>query len=185
MGEIINSTFISIDGVINHMEAWHFAYIDDESEQIALEQLRASEALLMGRHTYEAYASVWPQRGGVLADVINSMPKYVASATLDKAAWNNTTVIKADLVAEVTRLKRQGGDILMNGFGPVANTLIANGLLDVMHLWVHPHFAGIGGPGDLLLNEGNSTRLELIGSRTLKSGVVLLSYRVPAGAPGA
>ena len=131
MGEIINSTFISIDGVINHMEAWHFAYIDDESEQIALEQLRASEALLMGRHTYEAYASVWPQRGGVLADMINSMPKYVASATLDKAAWNNTTVIKADLVAEVTRLKRQGGDILMNGFGPVANTLIANGLLDV------------------------------------------------------
>lgn len=185
MGKIINSTFVSIDGVINHMEAWHFAYIDDESEQIALEQLQASEALLMGRHTYEAYASAWPQRDGVLADVINSMPKYVASTTLGEAGWNNTTVIKADLVAEVTELKRQGGDILMNGFGPVANTLIANGLLDVLHLWVHPHFAGVGGPGDLLLNEGNNTRLELIGSRTLKSGIVLLSYRVPAGAPGA
>ncbi|MBO0817827.1 MAG: dihydrofolate reductase family protein [Actinobacteria bacterium] len=185
MGKIINSTFVSIDGVINHMEAWHFAYIDDESEQIALEQLQASQALLMGRRTYEAYASAWPQRDGVLADVINSMPKYVASATLDKATWNNTTVIKDDLVAEVTKLKRQGGDILMNGFGPVANTLIANGLLDVLHLWVHPRFAGIGGPGDLLLNEGNNTRLELIGSRTLKSGIVLLSYRVPAGTSGA
>ncbi|MDR0345384.1 MAG: dihydrofolate reductase family protein, partial [Nocardiopsaceae bacterium] len=170
MGKIINSTFVSIDGVINHMEAWHFAYIDGESEQIALEQLQASDALLMGRHTYEAYAAAWPQRDGVLADLINSMPKYVASTTLDKAAWNNTTVIRTDLVAEVTRLKRQAGDILMNGFGPVANTLIASGLLDVLHLWVHPRFAGIGGPGDLLLNEGNNTRLELIGSRTLGSG---------------
>jgi dihydrofolate reductase len=179
MGKVINSTFVSIDGVMNHMEAWHFGYIDDESEQIALEQLQASDALLMGRHTYEAYASVWPQRDGAVADVINSMPKYVVSTTLDKAAWDNTTVIKADLVAEVAKLKRQAGDILMNGFGSVANTLIANGLLDVLHLWVHPRFAGVGGPGDLLLSEGNNTRLELIGTRTLGSGIVLLSYRVP------
>ncbi|MDR2987703.1 MAG: dihydrofolate reductase family protein [Nocardiopsaceae bacterium] len=184
MGEVINSTFVSIDGVINHMEAWHFAYIDEESEQIALEQFQASEALLMGRNTYEVYASAWPGRDGTLAGVINSMPKYVASTTLDQAAWNNTTVIK-DLVGEVTKLKLQGGDILMNGFGPVASTLIANGLLDVLHLWVHPHFAGIGGPGDLLLNEGNNARLELMGSRTLKSGIVLLSYRVAADAPEA
>jgi dihydrofolate reductase len=185
MGKIVNSTFVSIDGVINHMEVWHFSYIDDESGQIALEQLQASEALLMGRGTYEVYATSWPQRDGVLADIINSMPKYVASTTLDKADWNNTTVIKGDLVAEVANLKRQGGDILMHGFGPVANTLITNGLLDVLHLWVHPHFAGVGGPGDLLLNEGNDTRLDLIGTRTLKSGIVLLSYQVPATAPSA
>ena len=117
--------------------------------------------------------------------LINSIPKYVASTTLDNAAWNNTTVIKGDLVTEVARLKQQGGDILMHGFGPVANTLITNGLLDILHLWVHPHFAGVGGPGDLLLNEGNNTRLELIGTRILKSGIVLLSYQVPAGAQGA
>ena len=185
MGKIVNSTFVSIDGVINHMEVWHFAYIDDESEQIALEQMQASEALLMGRHTYDVYASAWPERDGVVAERINSMPKYVASTTLDKADWNNTTVIKGDLVAEAAKLKQQGGDILMHGFGPVANTLISNGLLDVVHLWVHPHFAGVGRPGDLLLNEGNNTRLELIGTRILKSGVVLLSYQVPATAPGA
>ena len=184
MGKVINSTFVSIDGVINHMEVWHFAYTDDETDQIALEQLQASEALLMGRHTYEVYAASWPQRDGVYADKINSVPKYVASTTLDKADWNNTTVIKSDLVAEVAKLKQQGGDILMHGFGPVANTLITNGLLDTLHLWVHPHFAGVGGPGDLLLNEGNNARLELVGTRVLKSGVVLLSYQVPADAPG-
>ncbi|HEY7488344.1 MAG TPA: dihydrofolate reductase family protein [Streptosporangiaceae bacterium] len=181
MGKVINSTFVSIDGVINHMEVWHFAYIGDQPDQIALDQIEASDALLMGRHTYEVYASAWPQRDGVYADKINSIPKYVASKTLDKADWNNTTVIKGDLVTEVARLKEQGADILMHGFGPVANTLITNGLLDELHLWVHPHFAGVGGPGDLLLNEGNSARLELTGTRILRSGIVLLSYEVPQG----
>jgi dihydrofolate reductase len=185
MGKIINSTFVSVDGVINHMEVWHFAYTGEETEQIALEQLQASEALLMGRKTYDVYASAWPNGDGAVADKLNSMPKYVASTTLDKADWNNTTVIKGDLVAEVAELKQQGGDILMHGFGPVAQTLITNGLLDVLHLWIHPHFAGVGGPGDILLSEGNDARLELIGTRILKSGIVLLSYQVPSTAPGA
>ncbi|MGP4023372.1 dihydrofolate reductase family protein [Actinomadura sp. 3N407] len=180
MGKIVNSTFVSVDGVINHMEVWHFAYVDDETEQIALEQLQASESLLMGRETYDAYASVWPERDGAVPDRINSMPKYVASTTLDEAGWNNTTVIKDDLVAEVAALRKRGGDVLMHGFGPVARALIANGLLDVLHLWVHPHFAGVGGPGDMLLSEGNDARLDLIGTRTLRSGVVMLSYRVPS-----
>jgi dihydrofolate reductase len=184
MGKVINSTFVSIDGVINHMEVWHFGYTDEESEQIALEQLRASESLLLGRHTYEVYASAWPERDGELADRLNAMPKYVASTTLDKADWNNTTVLSGDLATEVAELKRRGGDILMHGFGPVAQTLIAGGLLDVLHLWVHPHFAGVGGPGDMLLSEGNNARLELTGARTLQSGIVMLSYQVPADARG-
>jgi dihydrofolate reductase len=175
MGKIINSTFVSIDGVINHMEVWHFGYIDDELQQIALEHMQASEALLIGRNTYDAYASSWPNRDGVLAERINSMPKYVVSTTLDKADWNNTTVIKGDLVAEAAKLK-QGGDILIHGFGPIAHTLMTNGLLDVLHLWVHPHFAGVGGPGDMLLRAGSDTRLELLGTRILKSGIVMLSY---------
>jgi dihydrofolate reductase len=180
MGKIINSTFVSLDGVINHMDAWHFDYVDDESGEIALEQLQASEAMLMGRHTYDVYASAWPERDGALADRLNAMPKYVASTTLDKADWHNTTVIKANLVAEVAKLKEGSGDILMHGYGPVANTLILNGLLDVLHLWVHPHLAGVGGPDDLLLKQGTNNRLELTGARTLKSGVVLLSYQVPS-----
>jgi dihydrofolate reductase len=179
MGRIINSTFVSIDGVINHMEAWHFDYTDDEADQIASEQLLASDALLMGRHTYEAYAASWPQRDGVYPDKINSIRKYVVSTTLDQADWANTTVIKGDLVPEASKLRQQSGDILMHGFGPVAQTLITNGLLDVLHLWIHPHFAGVGTPSDMLFSEGNNTRLELIGTRTLNSGIVILSYQVP------
>jgi dihydrofolate reductase len=183
MGDIINSTFVSLDGVINHLEAWHFAYADDEAAQIAAEQLLATDALLMGRKTYEGYAAIWPGRDGAYADKINSMRKYVVSATLDQAGWANTTVIKGDLVAQVARLRQQDGDIMTHGFGPVARTLIRSGLLDVLHLWVHPHFAGVGGPGDTLLSEGNNARLELISPRTLNSGVVILSYQVPDDRP--
>jgi dihydrofolate reductase len=127
------------------------------------------------------YASTWPERDGAYADKINNMRKYVVSTTVDKPEWKNTTVINADLVAKAAELRQQDGDILMHGFGPVAHTLMTNGLLDVVHLWVHPHFAGVGGPGDMLLSPGNNTRLELIGTRVLKSGVVMLSYStVPA-----
>jgi dihydrofolate reductase len=183
MGQIINSTFISLDGVINHMEAWHFAYTDDEAAEIAAEQLLATDALLMGRKTYEGYAAIWPQREGAYPDKINTMQKYVVSATIDQPGWANTTVISGDLVEQVTGLKQRGGDIMMHGFGPVARTLVKNGLLDVLHLWVHPHFAGVGNISDMLFSEGLNTRLELISPRTLNSGVVILSYQVPDGRP--
>jgi dihydrofolate reductase len=183
MGRIVNSTFVSLDGVINHMEAWHFAYIDDESIQIATEQLFASDALLMGRHAYEVYADAWPGREGEYADRINSLRKYVASTTLKEATWANTTVIRSGLVEEVARLKQQeGGDILMHGFGPVARTLLAHDLLDELHLWVHPAFAGVGTTDDMLFSEGNNAKFELLGTRTLKSGIVLLSYRTVGAA---
>lgn len=121
MRRIINSTFISLDGVINHMEAWHFAYTDDEAGQIATEQLLASDGLLMGRKTYEIYAGAWQERDGEYADKINGMAKYVASTTLTQAEWANSTVLGGDLVEEVTELKQEpGNDVLMHGFGPVA-----------------------------------------------------------------
>ena len=183
MGKIINSTFVSIDGVINHMDAWHFDYGGDEQEQIALEQITASDAMLMGRKTYEVYASAWPEREGTYPAKINSIRKYVVSTTLDRADWNNTTVINGDLVAEVAKLKAQPGDILMHGFGPVAQALVAAGLLDVLHLWVHPQFAGVGTTADMLFSEGNNSRLELLGNRALKTGVVLLTYKVAGAGP--
>jgi dihydrofolate reductase len=174
---LVNSTFVSLDGVINHMDAWHFPYVDDESGQIALEQLLASDALLMGRKTYDVYANSWPNRSGEYAQKINSISKYVASTTLEKADWNNTTVLQDDLVEEVTRLKQQpGGDILMHGFGPVARTLLQHGLLDLLHLWVHPALAGVGTTDDMLFSEGTNARFRLLGTRTLHSGVVMLSY---------
>jgi dihydrofolate reductase len=175
--KIINSTFVSLDGVINHMDKWHFDFIDTESDAFALQQLQASHALLMGRHTYDIYAGVWPGRDGDYADRINALTKYVASATLQEPTWANTTVLDGDLVEAVTKLKETPAqNILMHGYGPVAKTLVRQGLLDELHLWVHPQLAGVGGPGDLLLSDGLNTRLTLLDVRRLASGVVILSY---------
>jgi dihydrofolate reductase len=178
MGKIVNSTFVSLDGVINHMERWHFDFVDDETNAIALQQLRDSGALLMGRHTYDVYAGAWPSRDGDYADRINAMPKYVVSNTLKTAGWANTTVLDGDWIEAVARLKQDPDlNILMHGYGPVAKTLVRHGLLDQLFLWVHPMLAGVGANDDLLLSEGLNQRLTLLDVQRLASGVVLLSYQ--------
>jgi dihydrofolate reductase len=183
MAKVINSTFISLDGVINHMDTWHFAFVDDESDAIALAQLRAaSGGLLMGRKTYDVYASVGPGRDDEYSAGINAARKYVASTTLKAPEWANTTVITGDIVDEVAKLKTGAGDLLMHGYGPVAKELARHGLLDEIHLWVHPMFAGVGGIDDTLLADGLNRRLELLGVRRLASGVVLISYDAAGGA---
>jgi len=178
MQPIINSTFVSLDGVINHMDRWHFEYADDESGAIALEQLNAADTLLMDRNTYETYAGVWPDRHDALSDRINTMPKLVASTTLTNPTWNNTTVLSGELVRAVRDLKQHNsGPILMHGFGPIAKTLRREDLLDEIHLWYSPAFAGLGGPDDVLLTPGLNHHLTHTATRTLGSGVVMLSYR--------
>jgi dihydrofolate reductase len=181
MRKIVNSTFVSLDGVINHMDRWHFDYIDDELEALALEQLRDSDALLLGRHTYDAYASAWPGRDGELADLINAIAKYMATTTMQTADWTNTTVISGDLVEAVTQLKDENGkNILMHGYGPIAKTLMRNGLVDELCLWVHPVLAGVGTTDDMIWGEGVHARLALQEVKTLASGVVTLTYRAAA-----
>ena len=180
MRDITSSTFVSLDGVVNHMDRWHFDFVDEESDAFALEQLKAADAMLMGRKTYEVYAGAWPGREGEYADLINAVRKYVASTTLTDPEWNNTTVLDGDLVEAVRELRDQdGGPILMHGYGPVAKTLLAADLLTELHLWVHPHLAGVGDSGDLLLQLGLNKRLELTGTRVFDSGVVVLSLRNP------
>jgi dihydrofolate reductase len=178
MRPIVNSTFVSLDGVINHMEAWHFGYIDDESDAIALEQVAAGGAILMGRNTYEVYAGAWRSMEGPVADLLNGMPKYVVSKTLTDPAWANTTVIADDPTGRIRAMRDEPGEpILMHGFGPLAKDLLRHGLLDELHLWVHPVLAGVGGPDDVLFTPGLQATLTHTGTRTLSSGVVLLSYR--------
>jgi dihydrofolate reductase len=177
MGKVVNSTFVSLDGVINHMDRWHFDFIDGESDSLALKQLLDSDALLMGRRTYDTYASAWPGRDGEYADQINAVPKYVASTTLRAPEWTNTSVLDGDLVAAVTALKDAGRNILMHGYGPVAKTLVRHGLLDELVLWVHPVMAGAGTYSDMLFSDGLNTRLTLLDAKTLASGVVILRYR--------
>ena len=180
MRDIISSTFVSLDGVVNHMDKWHFDYVDDESNALAMEQLRAADAMLMGRKTYEVYAGAWPGRGGEYAEAINAIPKYVASTTLADPAWHNTTVLDGDLLEAVRKLRAQdGSSILMHGYGPVAKALLQADLLTELHLWVHPHLAGVGAEGDLLIHQGLNKKLELTATRTLNSGVVVLTLRSP------
>lgn len=180
MGTISNSTFVSLDGVINHMDKWHFDYMDDESDALALEQIRAATAMIMGRQTYEVYSAVWPTRDGEYPDAINAIPKYVASTTLTDPTWNNTTVLTGDLVEAVRALRdRDNASILMHGYGPVAKTLLAADLLDELHLWVNPTLAGVGEPTDLILQQGLNKKLHLAGVRTFGSGVVVLSLTNP------
>jgi dihydrofolate reductase len=177
MRRIVNSTFVSLDGVINQMDQWHFDFIDDELEAFALAQYRASDALLLGRNTYDAYAGAWPGRDGDLADHINAMKKYVASTTMHTAEWANTTIIRDDLLETVTALKNADGkNILMNGYGPVAKTLMRNGLLDELCLWIHPVLAGVGTTDDMIWGDDVHTRLVLQDVQRLRSGVVVLTY---------
>jgi dihydrofolate reductase len=183
MRRIINSTNVSLDGLIDKMELWHFDYVNDELSALVAEDLFACDALLMGRATYDIFASAWPARtGDAVADKFNAMAKYVASSTLKDPEWNNTTVIVGDLVEEVAKLKQQPGqDIIMYGFGPVARTLLDNGLLDEIRIWVHPVLAGTGELSDMLFSEGSVSKLTLVGNKPLGSGVVVLSYQ-PVGA---
>jgi dihydrofolate reductase/uncharacterized protein YndB with AHSA1/START domain len=177
MRSIVNSTFVSLDSVINHMDRWHFDYVDAESTELALEQLASSDAMLMGRKTYEAYASVWPGRDDEIATIINEIPKYVVSGTLTDPAWHNTNVIAEKFLETIRDLKHETGrQILMHGYGPLAKALLGEGLLDELHLWVHPVFAGVGSGEDLLLHPGLNQALRLSDTRTLSSGVVVLSY---------
>jgi dihydrofolate reductase len=159
-------------------DRWHFDFVEAESDAIALQQLQDSQALLMGRHTYEVFAQAWPGRDGEYADKINAMAKYVASRTLHNPTWTNTTVLDGDLVEAVTKLKQDlDRNLLMYGYGPVAKSLLRHGLLDELILWVHPMLAGVGTTNDMIFSEGLNTRLSLIDVKRLGSGVVLLSYQ--------
>jgi dihydrofolate reductase len=179
MRKIINSTYISLDGVIEEPHMWPPTGPDDErSGTIQTELLLACDAVLMGRRTYEVFAPVWPTRSGdPYSDRINSMRKYVVSSTLRDPDWNNTTVISGDPIAEIRRLKAEPGkDIVQYGFGRLSHALVEHGLLDELRLWIHPLIVGTGGPDTLLYHDGPLTMFELRDTIPLKSGIVILSY---------
>ena len=177
MGKFVNSTFVSLDGVINHMDRWHFDYVSDQTNDLAIRQLREADAMLMGRGTYDVYASVWPERDGAYAELINAIPKHVVSTTLTDPQWNATSLVKTDLIEAAASLKESAGTILMHGFGPVAKTLAGAGLLDELHLWYHPVLAGVGGPEDVLLTPGLHAVFEHTATITFDNGVVVISLQ--------
>ncbi len=180
MRKIINSTYITLDGAVEDPHLWPSLGVEgaEESFDIQAELLNHCDAVLMGRRTYEGFVSVWPTRSGdVYSDRINAMEKFVVSSTLRNPTWNNTTVIARDLVAEVTRLKQQPGkDIVQYGIGQVSFMLLDHGLLDELRLWVHPLILGNKGPQVPHFRDCLPTQLNLVASRTLSKGIVLLRY---------
>jgi dihydrofolate reductase len=175
MRKIIESTLVSLDGIIGDPQVWANDYFDKEAQADALDQLLASDAMLMGRRTYEIFAKAWPALGSEYADRINSIRKYVFSSTLERADWNNSTIIRGDVVGEVRELKEQArSDLALWGHGLFGETLLKHGLLDEMRLSVFPCFVG---KGKLLFREGESARLRLIGATSLPNGVVVMRYQ--------
>jgi dihydrofolate reductase len=181
MRKIINSTYISLDGVIQDPQDWPSSSVaDDRGLVIQTELLLGSDAQLMGRRTYEGFAPVWSARSGdPYSDHMNAMRKYVVSSKIETPDWNNSTVIAEDPIGEITRLKAEPGkDIVQYGFGRLAHDLMAHGLLDELRLWVHPFFVSHGGPEDLIYRDGELTQFELVETTPLKSGIVILIYRL-------
>jgi len=180
MRPIINSTYITLDGVVEAPHLWPSLGrgSDERADQIQTDLLLSCDALLMGRHTYDGFAPVWPTRSGDPAsDHINAMPKYVVSTTLKDPEWTNTRVISGDVAAEVERLKAADGEnIVQYGFGIVTRLLLERGLLDELRLWFHPLILGRGEPGDLLFGAVPATSFRLVDTTALSNGIVILAY---------
>ena len=171
MRPLIESTFVTLDGVISDPQVWGPPYWDDEHSAYAGRLLFAADAVLLGRATYEGFAQAWPSRSGdEYADRINSLPKHVASRTLQETTWNATR-IDGDLAQEVAKLKEQPGeDILKFGTGEVDRTLLEHGLIDELHLWVFPVVAG---GGQRLLDGIGTTHMKLLDTSVFGSGIVV------------
>jgi dihydrofolate reductase len=187
MRKIVNSTYISLDGVIERLDEWQpwIRPRGDKGDEIQTELLLSCDALIMGRRTYEVFAPIWPTRSGDPAsDHINSMRKYVVSSTLRDPEWNNTSVLSSDPVQEIRRLKEAPGkDIVQYGFGQLSHTLMEQGLLDELRLWVHPVFAPKGEPDELIRRDGPGALFDLVDATSLQNGVVILSYRYAQTGP--
>lgn len=177
MRKIKANFFISLDGVVEAPDRWHFPYFDDEMGAAVSAGFATTDAMLMGRVLYDHWAAYRPEHADEpFGDVINGMKKYVVSDSLDAAEWENTELLSGDVAAKLTEIKRRdGGDISMSGSATTVRWLLREGLLDELNLLVHPIAIG-GGLGRLFPPEQPSTPLELLSAQTFKSGVLNLSY---------
>jgi dihydrofolate reductase len=173
MRKLVVTEFVSLDGVVENPQ-WTFPYWNDEIANFKGEETSASDALLLGRVTYQGFAAAWPKSKDEGADYFNSVRKYVVSTTLDKAEWNNSTLIKDNILEEITKLKQQEGrDITVHGSATLVQTLTQHGLVDSYRLLVYPVVLG---KGKRLFQEGTTATLKLAETRSFGSGVAALIY---------
>jgi dihydrofolate reductase len=182
MGRIVVTEFVSLDGVVEapgggegyRHDGWTFE-IDrgDEGNRFKLDETMSSEALLLGRKTYEGFAAAWPSREGEFADKFNGMPKYVVSSTLASPEWSNTTVLDGDLADEVGRVRdAHGGDVVVHGSPQLVQALLEADLVDELRLMVFPVVLGTG--KRLFGETSDKKRFRLASSQTVGDGVTIL-----------
>jgi dihydrofolate reductase len=185
MGNIVVTEFMSLDGVVEDPGGaegykhggWSFEISrGEEGDKFKLDETLASDALLLGRTTYEGFAEAWPQREGEFADKFNGMPKYVVSSTLRDPEWTNSTVIDGDLAEAVADIKaKHDGDIVVHGSAQLAQALLARDLVDELRLMVFPVVLGSG--KRLFDDDGDRKPLRLTDSRMVGDGVAILVYQ--------
>jgi dihydrofolate reductase len=184
MAKIVITEFVSIDGVVEDPGGigdfkhggWVFQINrGEEGDRYKLEETLGTEALLLGRVTYEEFAASWPSRGGEFADKFNGLPKYVVSSTLEHPQWGETTVLQGDLVDDVSKLKRElDGEIVVHGSPSLVRALLDHDLVDELRLMV---FAIVLGAGDRLFGELSDKKpMRLVDTRAVGDGVAILTY---------
>jgi dihydrofolate reductase len=174
MRKIVSGLFISLDGVVEAPDQWHFPYFNEEMGNAVQSMMDSGDAMLLGRRTYEEFAAYWPTSTDDFADHMNGTPKYVVSNTLTSAEWQNSTLISGDVSKELAQLKEQpGGNLAMTGSGTLVRSLLREGLLDELHLLVHPIVVG---NGSRLFDDGPQVPLRLTDSQTFSTGVLHLTY---------
>jgi dihydrofolate reductase len=186
VGRIVVTEFVSLDGVVEDpggsenfkYGGWSFEFDRGaEGNKFKLDETMGSEALLLGRVTYEGFAAAWPSRSDEagFADKFNSMPKYVVSSTLENPEWTNSTVLDGDVVESVTKLQEElDGDIVVHGSVQLAQTLLENDLVDELRLMVFPVVLGVG--KRLFGETSDKKRLRLTDSKVVGDGVAILVY---------
>jgi dihydrofolate reductase len=182
--EVVAVELVSLDGVMEAPEEWAFSYSNEEMEAANAKGMAASDAMLLGRTTYEGLAAFWPHQPGStpMVDYINSVRKFVVSTTLEEVGWNNSALIQDNAIEQIAGLKRQQDkDITIIGSAALVRSLLEAGLLDELRLMVHPIV--LGGGKRLFEDGGEHERLELVSSETFATGVVSLAYR-PSGEKG-
>ncbi len=190
MGKVVVSQFITLDGVVEdpggsesfEHGGWAFKFDRGaEGDKFKLDEVMASDALLLGRITFEGFADAWPSRTGEFADKFNSMPKYVVSTTLRDPDWSNSTVIGGDVAGAVSKLRRDiDGEILVNGSVKLVRTLMQSDLVDEYRLMIFPTVLGTG---QRLFGETNEpASLRLVDSRPAGDTVILILERAASGA---
>src|SRR5437764_10166898 len=184
MGKLYVTEFVSLDGVMEDpggaedfkYGGWTCEIDGGEGDKFKLDETMETDALLLGRVTYEGFAAAWPSREGEFADKFNTMPKFVVSSTLGSADWNNSTLLKGDVVDEVSKLRReQKGNIVVHGSGRLVQTLLEHDLVDELRLMVFPVVLGSG--RRLFGDTSDKKRLQLVDSRTVGDGVAILVYK--------